>query len=168
MEMARLDHRDDVLLAQQDNLRRVNGATGSRFRETSLAAKDQPLVDRVFHAMSGRRPFFWQNIFGSAGAGYEPPCLVRPLIDVDGDGTPDLIWASPPRRRWPPRRANRESCSGAMYVGRDCPTISAKRTSSPGKTTAKASSATWSASRCWQKPGGRKSSFRSSHSTMSG
>jgi hypothetical protein len=92
--MARLDERDDVLLAQQDKLRRVNGATGQPIWEISLAAKDQSLVDRVFHAMYGRRPFFWPNIFGSAGAGYEPPCLVRPLIDIDGDGTPDLIWAS--------------------------------------------------------------------------
>ena len=94
VEMARLDQRDDVLLAQQDKLRRVNGATGQPIWEISLAAKDQSLVDRVFHAMYRRRPFFWPNIFGSAGAGYEPPCLVRPLVDIDGDGTPDLIWAS--------------------------------------------------------------------------
>ena len=94
MEMARLDQRDDVLLAQQDKLRRVNGATGQPIWEISLAAKDQSLVDRVFHTMYGRRPFFWPNIFGSAGAGYEPPCLVRPLVDIDGDGTPDPIWAS--------------------------------------------------------------------------
>ena len=94
VEMARLDKRDDVLLAQQDKLRRVNGATGQPIWEISMAAKDQSLVDRLFHTMQGRRPFFWPNIFGSAGAGYEPPCLVRPLIDIDGDGTPDLIWAS--------------------------------------------------------------------------
>ena len=72
----------------------MNGATGQPIWEISLAAKYQSLVDRVFTTMYGRRPFFWPNIFGSAGAGYEPPCLVRPLVDLDGDGTPDLIWAS--------------------------------------------------------------------------
>ena len=62
--------------------------------EVSLAAKDQPLIERTFQGMKEREPFFWSNHFGSSGTGYEPPCLVRPLVDLDGDGTPDLIWAS--------------------------------------------------------------------------
>ena len=94
VEMARLDGRDDVLLACQDKLRRLNGATAQPIWEVSLAAKDQPLVDRALHSMQGSRPFFGPNVFGNLGAGYEPPCLVRPPVDLDGDGIPDLIWGS--------------------------------------------------------------------------
>ena len=67
VEMARLDGRDDVLLAKRDQLRRMHGATGQPIWQISLAAKDQPLVEKAFHGMTGRRAFFWPNIFGMRG-----------------------------------------------------------------------------------------------------
>ncbi len=90
VEVARLDGRDDVLFANLNELRRMHGATGAEIWKTSLAAKDQPLVEKAFHGGSRNWPFFSPNQYSLQTV----PCLVRPPLDLDGDGTPDLIWAS--------------------------------------------------------------------------
>jgi tRNA A-37 threonylcarbamoyl transferase component Bud32 len=91
VELARLDGRDDVLLASRDELRRMNGASGAAIWQVSLATKDQPLVEKEFHGENHSWPFFWPNQIGFTP---KTPCLVHPPLDLDGDGTPDLIWAS--------------------------------------------------------------------------
>ncbi len=91
VELARLDGRDDVLLANRDQLRRVHGGTGQAIWQISLAAKDQPLVEKVFHGEYHPGQFF---VPGGVLPGEPVPCLVRPSFDLDGDGTSDLIWAS--------------------------------------------------------------------------
>ena len=90
-EVARLDGRDDVFLANQDGLRRLHGGTGQPIWQTSVASKDQPLVEKAFHGIQYHWPFFNLN---ELGLGRASPALVRPALDLDGDGTPDLIWAS--------------------------------------------------------------------------
>ncbi|MGA2257364.1 MAG: hypothetical protein ABSG53_22125, partial [Thermoguttaceae bacterium] len=92
--VARLDGRDDVFLANQNELRRMHGATGKALWQISIAAKDQPLVEKAFHGESHGSMFFYPNSFDVM---HSTPCLVRPPLDLDGDGTPDLIWAS---RSW--------------------------------------------------------------------
>jgi tRNA A-37 threonylcarbamoyl transferase component Bud32/outer membrane protein assembly factor BamB len=91
VEVARLDGRDDVFLARQNELRRMHGATGQAIWQISLAVKDQPLVEKGFHGDSHGLMFFWPNSFDVM---HSTPCLIRPPLDLDGDGTPDLIWAS--------------------------------------------------------------------------
>ncbi len=94
-EVARLDGRDDVFLANRDQLRRMHGGTGQPIWQISLAAKDQPLVEKTLRGENHPWQFFSpKDTVGPAQTG---PGLVRPLVDLDGDGTPDLIWAS--RRR---------------------------------------------------------------------
>ncbi len=89
-ELARIDGHDDLFLAAKDQLRRLDGATGQPVWQISLTAKDQPLVTKVL------TPGMNSTFFGPSynGADTVQPCLVRPLLDLDGDGTPDLIWAS--------------------------------------------------------------------------
>ena len=90
-EVAKFDGRDDVFLAGQDGLRRLDGGTGQAIWQISVAAKDQPLVEKAFHGILGHWPLFNHN---ESGMGRASPALVRPTLDLDGDGTPDLIWAS--------------------------------------------------------------------------
>ena len=95
VELARLEGRDDVLLGDRDLLRRVNGATGEPVWQVSLA-NDQPIVRNAMPKdVSYPYSFFWPNIKGVSGNNWEPPCLVRPLLDLDGDGTSDLILGQP-------------------------------------------------------------------------
>ncbi len=90
-EVARFDGRDDIFLAGQDGLRRLDGGMGQAVWQISVAAKDQPLVEKAFHGILGHWPLFSLN---ELGLGRVSPALVRPALDLDGDGTPDLIWAS--------------------------------------------------------------------------
>ena len=46
-ELARIDGHDDVFLAAANQLRRFDGATGQPVWQTSLTAKDQPLVAKA-------------------------------------------------------------------------------------------------------------------------
>ena len=90
-ELARIDGHDDVFLAAANQLRRFDGATGQPVWRTSLTAKDQPLVAKVLAPGDAINTMFGPHY---SGADIIPPCLVRPLVDLDGDGTLDLIWAS--------------------------------------------------------------------------
>ena len=89
-ELARIDGHNDVFLAAANQLRRIDGTTGQPVWQISLTAKDQPLVAKVL------TPGMNSTLFGPRYNGAEviPPCLVRPPVDVNGDGSPDLIWAS--------------------------------------------------------------------------
>jgi tRNA A-37 threonylcarbamoyl transferase component Bud32/outer membrane protein assembly factor BamB len=91
VELARLDGRDDLFLANNDVLRRLHGATGQAIWQISLAAKDQPLVEKAFHGTSYSWTFSRRNDAGLLQPGLR---LDRPTLDLDGDGTPDLVWAS--------------------------------------------------------------------------
>ena len=90
-EVARIDGHDDVFLAAQNQIRRMDGATGRPVWATSLTPKDQPLVAKVLMQAGSN-----EAVFGPSYEGIElnPPCLVRPLADLDGDRVPDTIWAS--------------------------------------------------------------------------
>jgi tRNA A-37 threonylcarbamoyl transferase component Bud32 len=90
-EFARIDGHEDLFLAATHQLRRLDGATGQPVWQVSLTAKDQPLVAKVL--ANGEANL---NVFGPRFTGIDviPPCLLRPLVDLDGDGTPDLIWGS--------------------------------------------------------------------------
>ncbi len=91
-ELARIDAHDDVFLAAANQLRRFDGATGQPVWQTSLTANDQPLVAKALSAATSSTSTLLGPSY--AGADIIPPCLVRPLVDLDGDGTPDLVWAS--------------------------------------------------------------------------
>ncbi len=93
-ELARVDGHDDLFLAYKDQLRRLDGATGQPVWQAGLAAEDQPLVEKALAPWRGLRSY---TMFGPSDGEspnyFVPPTLVRPLVDLDGDGTPDLIWA---------------------------------------------------------------------------
>jgi outer membrane protein assembly factor BamB/tRNA A-37 threonylcarbamoyl transferase component Bud32 len=87
-ELVHLDGRDDVLLLTDRGLSRVHAKTGQTLWSVSLEAKDQPLL----------AGFSWKWEIGGwpSGRGEHDrrPRLLRPAVDLDGDGTPDLVWCS--------------------------------------------------------------------------
>ena len=90
-EVAQVDGHDDVFLAAQNQIRRMDGGTGQPVWQISLTPEDQPLVAKVLAGGEGNAAVFGPSF---AGSELNPPCLVRPLADLDADGTPDMIWAS--------------------------------------------------------------------------
>ena len=88
VQLARIDGRDDVFLASQNELRRLRGDNAQPIWQISVAARDQPLVERAVHGILNHQPFYLPSLGLPSGS------VVRPAIDLDGDGTPDLIWAS--------------------------------------------------------------------------
>jgi hypothetical protein len=89
-EVVRLDQGDDLILAAPRGLRRLDGATGSPRWQTSLAIADQPLLAAAFPGEGNPPPILGTDGYG---ADLHVPVLVRPAVDLDGDGTPDLVWA---------------------------------------------------------------------------
>jgi outer membrane protein assembly factor BamB/tRNA A-37 threonylcarbamoyl transferase component Bud32 len=87
-ELFQVDGRTDVLLMSEQGVSRVHGATGEVLWKTSLEAKDQPLL----------AGFRWDWDTGATPTGLgdydRRPRLLQPAIDLDNDGTPDLVWAS--------------------------------------------------------------------------
>jgi outer membrane protein assembly factor BamB/tRNA A-37 threonylcarbamoyl transferase component Bud32 len=94
-EVIDLDGRSDVIVVTEAGLRRMNGATGREVWQRSLKKADQP-------AVSASKGYEWP--LGKAWYGppsIDPPYgvrpwLVRPAPDLDGDGTPCLVWACRP------------------------------------------------------------------------
>jgi serine/threonine protein kinase/outer membrane protein assembly factor BamB len=88
-EVVDLEGRADVILVvDPGRLRRLNGATGKPIWEMSLRPENTPEVFRERH---------WSDappILRPAGPNREQPGLVRPALDLDGDGIRDLVWAS--------------------------------------------------------------------------
>jgi tRNA A-37 threonylcarbamoyl transferase component Bud32 len=80
--------RADILLMDQDRLTRLNGATADPIWETRLASP----------TAAGEQEPRWdwspKDTGSGKGALDDRPQLVRPIPDLDGDGTPDLVWAS--------------------------------------------------------------------------
>ncbi len=88
-ELARLDGRDEIIITANDSVRRMNSATGQQIWKTTLTTEKQPLLETAL----GKD---YRQVFRPRGYGTEftPQGIVRPLVDLDGDGTPDLIVAS--------------------------------------------------------------------------
>jgi len=89
-EVVDLDGRPDLITVTEKGLRRLNGATVKVVWDVSLAAEDQP-------AVAGASSYDWESTlrYGSD----DRARLVRPLPDLDRDGTRDLVWASPRSRK---------------------------------------------------------------------
>jgi outer membrane protein assembly factor BamB len=87
-ELAAIEGRHDVLLLSESGVSRVNGATGKTIWTTNLKATDKP-------APAGRWDWGCLGNIPSGRDAYDHrPHLVQPLVDLDGDGVPDLVWAS--------------------------------------------------------------------------
>jgi outer membrane protein assembly factor BamB len=87
-----LDGKPSVIHVTGAGLRRLDGASGKPVwpgGTVSLEAKDQPTVAGV-KGYPGATLLSWSFLGNTS----ESPGLVRPALDLDGDGTGDLVWAS--------------------------------------------------------------------------
>ena len=91
MQLARIDGRDDVFLASQNEIRRLRGDNAQPIWQISVAARDQPLVEKAVHGNLNHLQFFSS---GTGSSGSIPPSVARPALDSMATGGPDLIWAS--------------------------------------------------------------------------
>ena len=87
-ELAALNGRTDLLILTEHGVTRRHGSTGAVLWTTDLDAKSHPAL----------ADFRWDwDIQGSpSGRGDKDrrPQLLQPGPDLDGDGTPDLVWTS--------------------------------------------------------------------------
>jgi tRNA A-37 threonylcarbamoyl transferase component Bud32 len=83
-EVADFEGRADLILLSRKGMSRVNGATREVVWEASLDPKTQPAF--------GDMRWDWQAtpLFNYVDW---TPRLLKPTSDLDGDGTPDLVWA---------------------------------------------------------------------------
>jgi tRNA A-37 threonylcarbamoyl transferase component Bud32 len=80
--LASLEGRTDVLLETGQGMRRIHGQTGKTLWDVSLKREAQPVVRLD--------PFPLSNFIGRPSGVH----LVQPLLDLDGDGTEDLLFAN--------------------------------------------------------------------------
>lgn len=81
-EVVELGGSADIILIGRNSLTRLRGTSAETVWTTS------PIVNPGDEASRLR----WDWTSGAARHN-DPPCLVRPATDLDGDGTPDLVWA---------------------------------------------------------------------------
>jgi hypothetical protein len=87
-ECVRMGDRHDVLALSRTGLARIHGGTGKTIWQTNLGEKDHPLL-------AGFR-WDWDVHCQPSGRNDDDrlPRLLQPAVDLDRDGTPDLVWAS--------------------------------------------------------------------------
>jgi hypothetical protein len=87
-ECVRFGDRHDVLSLGPAGVSRLHGSTGAALWTAKLGPKDDP-------RLAG---FRWDWSLHATPSGRNEkdrrPTLLQPALDLDGDGTPDLVWAS--------------------------------------------------------------------------
>jgi outer membrane protein assembly factor BamB/tRNA A-37 threonylcarbamoyl transferase component Bud32 len=93
-EIVTLNGKPTILQGTRQGLRCLNAVTGTEIWQSNLDASHLPTIkegcEYLWYEILGRR--FWH--VGDNEPEPNRARLVRPLPDLDGDGTPDLVWAS--------------------------------------------------------------------------
>jgi outer membrane protein assembly factor BamB len=79
----------DLIVASAQRLRRLDGVVLGTDWDRGLDAKDQPAL-----AKAAEFQWDWHIPAAPRIEKTDRPRLVEPAADLDGDGTPDLVWAS--------------------------------------------------------------------------
>jgi hypothetical protein len=89
---------NDIILVTSRGLARVSGRTGETVWDRGLTPQEQPALRQQpkldpLHILARGSP---QHLLGKGyvAARLQPPGLLAPAVDLDGDGVPDLVWAS--------------------------------------------------------------------------